>query len=157
VALQLMTAGGPDAITLRAIAREMGMSANAIYGHLATCDDLVTTLIGDVSSDLADALETAGRHPQNPLSRFPALPAGLATICPSNAMTYRSQASFSQVGIGRRHAGVRRSSPIPSGNLRKASAGGRQFCGARAGARRSWISSSLKSLPGVSVVVRMWP
>src|SRR5437763_3681213 len=59
VALDLMASGGPDAITLRAIAREMGMTANAIYGYFATRDDLVTTLINDVSTDLADALDTA--------------------------------------------------------------------------------------------------
>jgi AcrR family transcriptional regulator len=59
VALELMAAGGPDAITLRAIAREMGMTANAIYGYFATRDDLVTTLINDVSTALADALDTA--------------------------------------------------------------------------------------------------
>ncbi len=59
VALQLMAAGGPDAITLRAIAREMGMTANAIYGYFATRDDLVTTLINDVSTALADALDAA--------------------------------------------------------------------------------------------------
>ncbi|WP_353963408.1 MULTISPECIES: hypothetical protein [unclassified Streptomyces] len=28
----MLASGGPDAITLRAIAREMGMTANAIYG-----------------------------------------------------------------------------------------------------------------------------
>src|SRR6266404_1363674 len=33
VALVLMASGGPDAITLRAIAREMGMTANAIFGY----------------------------------------------------------------------------------------------------------------------------
>ena len=59
VALELMASGGPDAITLRAIAREMGMTANAIYGYFATRDDLVTTLIGDVSTALADAVEAA--------------------------------------------------------------------------------------------------
>ncbi|MEV4423911.1 TetR/AcrR family transcriptional regulator [Streptomyces sp. R-07] len=58
-ALRLMASGGPDAITLRAIAREMGMTANAIYGYFATRDDLVTTLIDDVYSALADAVETA--------------------------------------------------------------------------------------------------
>lgn len=57
-----MSAGGPDAITLRAIAREMGMTPNAIYGYFATRDDLATELIGDVSSDLADALESAWTH-----------------------------------------------------------------------------------------------
>ncbi|WP_079192969.1 TetR/AcrR family transcriptional regulator [Streptomyces sp. CB02460] len=59
VALALMASGGPDAITLRAIAREMGMTANAIYGYFATRDDLVTTLINDVYTALADTVEAA--------------------------------------------------------------------------------------------------
>ena len=59
VALGLMASGGPDAITLRAIAREMGMTANAIYGYFAARDDLVTALISDVSTALADALDAA--------------------------------------------------------------------------------------------------
>ncbi|MEV7025699.1 TetR/AcrR family transcriptional regulator [Kitasatospora sp. NPDC093558] len=58
-ALELMRSGGPDAITLRAIAREMGMTPNAIYGYFATRDDLVTTLIADVYSALADAVDAA--------------------------------------------------------------------------------------------------
>lgn len=59
VALDLMASAGPDAITLRAIAREMGMTANAIYSYFATRDDLVTSLINDVSTALADAVDTA--------------------------------------------------------------------------------------------------
>ncbi|MFG2294880.1 TetR/AcrR family transcriptional regulator [Streptomyces sp. NPDC048603] len=59
VALDLMASGGPDAITLRAIAREMGMTANAIYGYFATRDDLVTALINDVYTALADAVDAA--------------------------------------------------------------------------------------------------
>lgn len=59
VALALMASGGPDAITLRAIAREMGMTANAIYGYFATRDDLVTTLVNDVYTALADAVDAA--------------------------------------------------------------------------------------------------
>ncbi|MET9448544.1 TetR/AcrR family transcriptional regulator [Streptomyces cinerochromogenes] len=59
VALALMASGGPDAITLRAIARELGMTANAIYGYFATRDDLVTTLINDVYTALADAVDAA--------------------------------------------------------------------------------------------------
>src|SRR5690242_15170623 len=45
IALKLMAAGGPDAISLRAIARDMGMTAGAIYSYFATRDDLVSTLI----------------------------------------------------------------------------------------------------------------
>ncbi|MGW4796750.1 TetR/AcrR family transcriptional regulator [Nonomuraea sp. NPDC004297] len=59
VALKLMATGGPDAITLRAIAREMGMTANAIYGYFATRDELVTTLINEVYTALADAVDAA--------------------------------------------------------------------------------------------------
>ncbi|WP_069883807.1 TetR/AcrR family transcriptional regulator [Streptomyces luteocolor] len=59
VALKLMAAGGPDAITLRAIAREMGMTANALYGYFATRDDLVTALVKDVYTALADAVDAA--------------------------------------------------------------------------------------------------
>ncbi|MET7466222.1 TetR/AcrR family transcriptional regulator [Nonomuraea sp. NPDC005501] len=59
VALKLMATGGPDAITLRAIARDMGMTANAIYGYFATRDDLVTMLINEVYTALADAVDSA--------------------------------------------------------------------------------------------------
>ncbi|GAA2624286.1 TetR/AcrR family transcriptional regulator [Actinomadura fulvescens] len=59
IALKLMAAGGPDAISLRAIAREMGMTAGAIYSYYATRDDLITTLIGDVYGELVDAVEAA--------------------------------------------------------------------------------------------------
>ena len=59
IALKLMAEGGPDAISLRAIAREMGMTAGAIYGYFPTRDDLITTLIRDVHTSLVDALEAA--------------------------------------------------------------------------------------------------
>lgn len=59
IALKLMAEGGPDAISLRAIAREMGITAGAIYGYFPTRDDLVTTLINDVYTSLLDAVEAA--------------------------------------------------------------------------------------------------
>lgn len=59
VALGLMASGGPGAITLRAIARDMGMTPNAIYGYFATRDDLITALIGDVYTSLAATVDAA--------------------------------------------------------------------------------------------------
>ncbi|WAL65070.1 TetR/AcrR family transcriptional regulator [Amycolatopsis cynarae] len=59
IALKLMAEGGPDAISLRAIAREMGMTAGAIYGYYPTRDDLVTTLINDLYRALVDRVEAA--------------------------------------------------------------------------------------------------
>ncbi|MET9029025.1 TetR/AcrR family transcriptional regulator [Nocardia sp. NPDC004168] len=59
IAMRLLAEGGPDAISLRAIAREMGMTAGAIYGYFATRDDLISTLISDVYTALVDRLEAA--------------------------------------------------------------------------------------------------
>ncbi|MBE1585511.1 TetR/AcrR family transcriptional regulator [Nonomuraea angiospora] len=59
IALKLMAAGGPDAISLRAIARDMGMTAGAIYSYFATRDDLVSTLIADLYTALVDRAESA--------------------------------------------------------------------------------------------------
>ncbi|QDY76592.1 TetR/AcrR family transcriptional regulator [Streptomyces qinzhouensis] len=59
IAMKLMADGGPSAISLRAIAREMGMTAGAIYSYFATRDDLITTLIGDVYTSAVDAAEAA--------------------------------------------------------------------------------------------------
>lgn len=59
IALRLLAEGGPDAVSLRAIARDMGMTAGAIYGYYATRDDLITTLISDVYTALVDKVEAA--------------------------------------------------------------------------------------------------
>ncbi|MEV6322152.1 TetR/AcrR family transcriptional regulator [Nocardia sp. NPDC051787] len=59
IAMRLLAEGGPDAISLRAIAREMGMTAGAVYGYYATRDDLISTLISDVYTALVDRLEAA--------------------------------------------------------------------------------------------------
>ncbi|MEU2041801.1 TetR/AcrR family transcriptional regulator [Nocardia niwae] len=59
IAMRLLAEGGPDAISLRAIAREMGMTAGAIYGYFATRDDLISTLISEVYTALVDRLEAA--------------------------------------------------------------------------------------------------
>ncbi|GAB4584835.1 TetR/AcrR family transcriptional regulator [Nocardia sp. IFM 10818] len=66
VALRLMAESGPGAITLRAIARDMGMTPNAVYSYFPTRDDLVTALIAEVYGDLVDTVEAARDvHPQD--------------------------------------------------------------------------------------------
>src|SRR4051812_21140466 len=62
VALTLMATGGPDAITLRAIAREMGMTANPISGSSPPRADLTPPLINEVNPALADPVDTAGAN-----------------------------------------------------------------------------------------------
>nr|WP_308271535.1 TetR/AcrR family transcriptional regulator [Kitasatospora sp. SUK 42] len=59
IALEHMAEQGADAISLRAIAREMDMSGSAIYSYFDTRDDLISTLIGDVYTALVEAVEAA--------------------------------------------------------------------------------------------------
>ncbi|WP_369031735.1 MULTISPECIES: TetR/AcrR family transcriptional regulator [Streptomyces] len=59
IALKHMAAGGAAALSLRAIARDMGMTAGAIYSYYETRDALINALITDVYTSLADTLEAA--------------------------------------------------------------------------------------------------
>jgi AcrR family transcriptional regulator len=52
---------GAAGLSLRAIARDLGMASSAVYRYVASRDDLLTLLIVDAYSDLADAVDRAGR------------------------------------------------------------------------------------------------
>ncbi|MGW4631787.1 TetR/AcrR family transcriptional regulator [Nocardia sp. NPDC004415] len=53
VARALLTAHGPDGVTLRAIARELGITAPALYRHYASRDELVERLRLEFCAELA--------------------------------------------------------------------------------------------------------
>jgi AcrR family transcriptional regulator len=59
VARAQMAAEGTAGVTLRAIAREMGMTAPALYRYFGSRDELVTALVTDAYEALADAMEAA--------------------------------------------------------------------------------------------------
>jgi len=59
IAVQQMAETGAAALSLRAIAREMGMSAPALYRYFPNRDALVTALIIDAYNSLANALQVA--------------------------------------------------------------------------------------------------
>lgn len=54
-----MVQHGTAGITLRGIARELGITAPAIYNYFPRLDDLITALIVDAFTALADAIEAA--------------------------------------------------------------------------------------------------
>jgi AcrR family transcriptional regulator len=58
-ALAQMASGGADTISLRGIARDMGMTPRAIYTYYDTRDALISALIADVYNSVAGLLETA--------------------------------------------------------------------------------------------------
>jgi AcrR family transcriptional regulator len=66
---------GPSAVSLRAIAREMGMTAPALYRYFASLDELLAALSTDLYDELSQYLEDArDEHPADDLeSRFRAV------------------------------------------------------------------------------------
>jgi AcrR family transcriptional regulator len=59
-ARRLVVDSGPTAISLRAIARELGLSAAALYRYFPSLEALVAEVCGDVYEDLRDAVIAAG-------------------------------------------------------------------------------------------------
>jgi AcrR family transcriptional regulator len=56
VALRQLAEGGPAAVAINAIARELGVSGPALYRYFRNRDALLTELVLDAYNDLADAL-----------------------------------------------------------------------------------------------------
>jgi AcrR family transcriptional regulator len=58
-ARRLLVTGGPAAMSLRAIARDMGMTAPALYRYFDSLDALVQTLVTDLFEELRGVVERA--------------------------------------------------------------------------------------------------
>ena len=59
----LLAESGPDAITLRGIATQLGMASAGVHHYYASRDDLLTALVIDAFDELAATTEAAGgRH-----------------------------------------------------------------------------------------------
>jgi AcrR family transcriptional regulator len=70
VALRQLSEGGPQAISVNAIAKELGVSGPALYRYFDSRDALVTELVADAYRDLAASLATATQT--GPRQRRPA-------------------------------------------------------------------------------------
>jgi AcrR family transcriptional regulator len=58
-ARQLLIEQGSAAISLRAIAREMGMTAPALYRYFVSYEDLIQHVVADIFTELSDYVEAA--------------------------------------------------------------------------------------------------
>jgi AcrR family transcriptional regulator len=78
IAMRQVDEGGPAALSLNAVAKEMGMSGPALYRYFASREDLFAGLLGDaygqLSAAVKDADEAAARRA--PAARLAAIAAG---------------------------------------------------------------------------------
>ena len=75
-ALHELAATGADGLSLRAVARAVGVSVQALYHYFDSRDALVTALVADAFDELAAAVSTAASSARDPGDRVVA--AGLA-------------------------------------------------------------------------------
>ncbi|HEY8374509.1 MAG TPA: TetR/AcrR family transcriptional regulator [Pseudonocardiaceae bacterium] len=62
----LLVERGRESVTLRAIARELGITAPALYRYYGSREELLQAVCEDIACDLADALRTAiEEHPED--------------------------------------------------------------------------------------------
>ena len=69
----LETTGNDDAVTLRAIAREAGITAPAIYGHFADRYEILRTVVETSFAELADVMGVAAALHRDPAERLRAV------------------------------------------------------------------------------------
>ena len=62
----LMAQSGTEALSLRAVARQMGMAPSALYRYFPSRNDLLTALIVDAFSSLAEVVDAAYQAAQPP-------------------------------------------------------------------------------------------
>jgi AcrR family transcriptional regulator len=58
-ARRILVSDGPDAVSLRAIAREMGMTAPALYRYFSSHEELLKHVIADIFTELAGDIHNA--------------------------------------------------------------------------------------------------
>ena len=68
-ARRLLVAGGPAAISLRATARDLGMTAPALYRYFASLDALLLAIVTDLFEDLRATVAEAATGDEEPLVR----------------------------------------------------------------------------------------
>ncbi|QXC62453.1 TetR/AcrR family transcriptional regulator [Aquihabitans sp. G128] len=61
VAGRHLATDGPSGLSLRAVARELGLASSAVYRYFASRDELLTALIIDAYDSIGEAVETAER------------------------------------------------------------------------------------------------
>ena len=62
---------GAAALSLRAVARDLGVVSSAVYRYVRSRDELLTLLVVDGYSEMADAVDAAlAAAPEDPLQRF---------------------------------------------------------------------------------------
>jgi AcrR family transcriptional regulator len=108
----LETTGSEDAVTLRAIAREVGIAAPSIYGHFPDREAVLDQLVADAFRQLTASLDEARRGVGDPSERLLAGCRAYLAFAVGHPRRYWVLFDHSAPGARRRDAG---SVPVTEG------------------------------------------
>ena len=87
---ELLVAGGIEALSMRAVAERVGLSATAIYHHFANKQALVDRVVHDAFERFGTEMtQAAARHPQGSLERVQALGQAYVRFAVENETYFR--------------------------------------------------------------------
>ena len=86
---RLLDEGGEDAVTLRAVARDIGISAPSIYRHFDDRQAILLTVAVDVFDELATSLRAAADVQKDPEARLRAVCAAYLGFAQKRPCQYR--------------------------------------------------------------------
>src|SRR5687767_4347878 len=89
LAMRQISEGGPDALSLSGIVREMSMSPPALYRYFANRDALLADLVVDAYDDLADHLVALGETRRSASDHLDAVLAGTREWAHDHPNAYR--------------------------------------------------------------------
>jgi len=89
LAMRQVSEGGPDAVSLSGIVRQMSMSPAAVYRYFASRDALLADLVVDAYDELADALAARGRGTGTATEHLEAVLQGTRAWALANGNAYR--------------------------------------------------------------------
>jgi AcrR family transcriptional regulator len=122
LARRLLVGGGLAAISLRAIARDMGMTAPAIYRYFPSLDALVAELTEDLYDELRETIEAArdSGTADEPVHEIVAMARAFRRWCVSHPAEFGLMfgspvpgvSSFEEECVGPDHAGARFGAPF---------------------------------------------
>jgi AcrR family transcriptional regulator len=89
IAMDQISEGGPDAVSLSGIVREMSMSPAAVYRYFANRDALLADLVVDAYNELADHLVVLADEEDEPGKRLDAVLRGTRVWALAHPNAYR--------------------------------------------------------------------
>jgi AcrR family transcriptional regulator len=112
-----LVATGPAGIALRAVARDVGLTAPALYRYFPRLEDLVSAVTVDLFDELCDAMEEAASGLDDPFARMLALARAFRRWAMNNPHEFALLFSIAPTSLGEQPTNACQEASDRFGNL----------------------------------------